>query len=308
MSTTYLETPKNWRELEAYVNKGELIKDIFTKKKCFFYDTCSFRYHANLDFSYAEKILEYIKDKDGIIILTRCILMELGFLSGELNKEYIQYIGNVFEFGVNIYVIYEEDLFDIVGVCFNTNASANNLLTWAVRMINGPVSTIAKALEEDSGLSNEIIQGKNQNSNEIYKRFFKAVRANKESQDNLSEELLAICVHILTQLPGEEDGKFCILTDDKGAAGKIDMLFQKTHRQYKGKKIIMFSTPKMVQTLFLEGYINGKDELITILHAKSKENIKVLGTQIYDLKSNEICLSVEELSNQIIKNQINITF
>ena len=37
----------------------------------------------------------------------------------------------------------------------------------------------------------------------------------------LGEELIAICVHILSHMVGIKDGKLCVRTDDKGASGKI---------------------------------------------------------------------------------------
>ena len=44
----YSEIPENWGNIAPYVNRGSLVQSIFLSKKCFFYDTCSFRYHANL--------------------------------------------------------------------------------------------------------------------------------------------------------------------------------------------------------------------------------------------------------------------
>ena len=55
----YSEVPENWGIIAPYVNRGSLVQGIFLSKKCFFYDTCSFRYHANLKEQDAEKILEY---------------------------------------------------------------------------------------------------------------------------------------------------------------------------------------------------------------------------------------------------------
>ncbi|MEF2876960.1 MAG: hypothetical protein U0N90_00900 [Blautia sp.] len=308
MATDYKEVPDNWSKLEPYVNKGQLIQDVFGKKKCFFYDTCSFRYHANLNEKSIQSILAYIKEKDGIIIITRCILMELASSSGILNPEYIQYCHKISQSGLNLYVIYEEELFQIMEICFSTNASINNLLVWSVRMMKGPVSTITKTLDEDEALNDMVKKGRNLDNKKVYKRFFSSVRANKEPGDNLGEELLGICLHILSQLPGEEDGKFCMITDDKKAAGKIDGLFKKTNRQYRGKRIILFSTPKLAQILYTEEYITDRDMLIEILKFGGSGNIKVLGTQIYDLKSNEISLGYEEMADQIMSKGIHITF
>lgn len=308
MADVYKEIPDNWNELEPYVNKEPIDEAIFRKKKCFFYDTCSFRYHANIDDESIYSILAYIKAQDGIFIITRCVLMELASSSGILNAEYIQYCQKIREYGLDLYVIYEEELFQIMETCFGTNASINKLLVWSVRMMKGPVSTITRTLSEDEELYDIVIKGRNLNSKEVYRRFFSSVRTNKESGDNLGEELLGICLHILSQLPGEDDGKFCIITDDKGAAGKIDGLFVKTNRQFQGKRIIIFSTPKLVQILYAEKYIAKKELLESILKFGGNGNIKVLGTQIYDLRSNEISLSYEELTDQIINRKIHITF
>ena len=51
----YSEVPENWGNIAPYVNRGSLVQNIFLSKKCFFYDTCSFRYHANLKEQDAEK-------------------------------------------------------------------------------------------------------------------------------------------------------------------------------------------------------------------------------------------------------------
>ncbi|MCD8249954.1 MAG: hypothetical protein LUC60_08930, partial [Lachnospiraceae bacterium] len=247
MATIYTDIPNNWSELEPYVNKGKFNEDVFTKKMCIFYDTCSFRYHANMKFKNVAPLLAYIKEQDGILIITQCILMELASHSGTLNHEYIQYCKTISLSGLNLYVIHEEDIFSVMETCFSTNASINSFLLWSVRMAKAPISTITKTLDENKALNDMVMKGQNLNRSGLYEHFFSAVRANKVSGDQLGEELLGICMHILSQLPGEEDGKFCIMTDDKGAAGKIDALFRKTNRQFQGKRIIIFSTPKLAQ-------------------------------------------------------------
>lgn len=186
-------------------------------------------------------------------------------------------------------------------ICFSTNATINNILVWSVRMMKVPVSTFAKTLDKDEALNDVVMKGRNLDNKGVYNKFFYSVRANKESGDNLGKELLVICLHILSQLPGEEDGKFCIITDDKEAAGKIDGLFKKTNRQFQGKKIIIFSTPKLVQILYAEKYVTDRESLVEVLKFGGNGNIKILGTRIYDLKSNEISLSCEEMEDLTIR-------
>lgn len=48
MTKGYSEIPENWAAIAPYVNQGNMIQGVLSAKKCFFYDTCSFRYHANM--------------------------------------------------------------------------------------------------------------------------------------------------------------------------------------------------------------------------------------------------------------------
>ena len=188
--------------------------------------------------------------------------------------------------------------------CFSSRQQVNNYLIWAIRMINSPVSTIAKTLLEDEGLRN-IVEAKSKNTQDFYTRFFSGVRNNKETGDNLGEEMLAVCLHVLVKLP-EEEGKFCVITDDKVAAGKIDASFRRVNRRYRGKRVILFSTPKLVQALYNEGIATRAEELLPILHSGNNGIIKILGTEIYDIDNREITLDCAEAARKIVEKKIHI--
>ena len=303
MAEGYTDTPQNLTEILPYVimEKKDIIKNIFEKKKCYFYDTCSFRRHANLGYNEAEYFLRFIKEQNGLVIITRCILMELASISGVLNPEYMDYIKHISEFGIHVLVMYEEDVFDIMGVCFSTNKMINQYLSWTIRTMKIPVSTITRTLEENSRLNEEIVKGNNLDNGSIYQRFFKAVRENKESGDNLGEEVLAVCLYVLSHLPGEDDGKFCVITDDKGACGKINSLFENTAKEYRGKRIVIFSTPKLIQVLYREKMIENREHIKSILTTGTNGNVVVLGTRIYDIRSGEISISPDDLTNLIMQ-------
>lgn len=185
----YSEIPENWGNIAPYVNRGSLVQSIFLSKKCFFYDACSFRYHANLKEQDAEKILEYIRQQDGIIVITRCILMELASQSHSLEECYVRYVKKIADYGIALYVIYEEELQDIMESCFASRQQVNNYLIWAIRMINSPVSTIAKTLLEDEGLRN-IVEEKSKNTQDFYTRFFSGVRKIRKQETTLGKKCL----------------------------------------------------------------------------------------------------------------------
>lgn len=311
MAGSYTDNPHNISEITSYVTteKEKIVAEIIGSLKCYFYDTCSFQRHANLDGAQAEYFLRYIKNQNSVVVITRCILMELASHSGVLNQEYIEYIKRINDFGITVLLIYEEDLFSVMEVCFSTNAAINDYLCWAVRTIKGPVSTITATLEKNAGINNEVIKGKNLDNSGVYKRFFEAVRENKELGDNLGEEVLAICLHILSHIPGEDNGKFCVITDDKGTASKIDAMFKKTAKQHSGKNIGIFSTPKLVQVLYRENILQDSEHLKEILGAGTDGNIVVHGMLVYDIRGREISLGRDELADLITQpNGINISF
>ena len=186
----------------------------------------------------------------------------------------------------------------------------NEYLMWAVRTVYSPVSTIADTLGMDSKLNSEVHEGKNLKASDLYRRFFSSVRGNKEHDDNLGEELIAICVHILSKLPGVADGKLCVLTDDKGAAGKIDSAMKKAHQNNRGSKIIIFSTPKLVQYMFQEQIVMSEEKMVNILSQGVSDNIVVMGITDFDLEvDTKISLSCKALAHMIAEpNRIRIVF
>lgn len=128
-------------------------------------------------------------------------------------------------------------------ICYGKNARINGLLGWAVRMVKGPSSTITRVLEEDKGLRNEVIKGK--------------------------------------MWTGEADGKFCVITDDKEAAHRIEKLFGRTNQRFRGSRIILFSTPKPVQIFYEEGLITDRDAVWTL--AESGDSGEYSGSGDTDL-------------------------
>lgn len=308
MTSLYTEVPDNWESLLTYVDKEKFISSIFSGGCCFFYDTCSFRYHAGLDKDCSAHMLEYMKDRSGFVVLTRCVIMELASKSHNINNEYIEYLAHIRSCGVDVYIINEEDIFDVMSVCFGSNKIINSYLSWAVRLLITPVSSIRSTLDSDILLENEIMRMKGNGKSDIYARFFSSVRKNKETQDNLGEELIAVCMHVLANIPGESDGKFSIITDDKGAAGMIDRMFKRTNNRYSVCRIVLYSTPKYVQTLYREGYIRDRNDILGLLDMYRENNIRFLGTEIYDIDSREISMTKETFVDSIMTNSINVIF
>lgn len=312
MATIYTEDPRNYYEIDAFVETEmeEIKKFFFSAKRVFFYDACSFQRHSNLADREKNILVNYFKDRGIVIFITRCILMELASDQHKLIEKYIEYIKEISDAGVKIVVFNEENTYDILSECFSTNEKINEYLMWAVRTVKSPVSTIEETLKVEKKLASEVIGGKNLKVSDLYQRFFVAVRGNKEHDDNLGEELISICVHILSHLPGVLDGKLCVLTDDKGAVGKIDSVMRRTNPKNRGAKIILFSTPKLVQHMFQEHVDISEGEMINLISQGTSGNIVVMGITAFDLKVDEkISMTSKELVRKIIEpNGIKIVF
>lgn len=236
--------------------------------------------------------------------------MELASVSHAIQGTYIAYLQLLYNCQIKTVLLDEEFLYDILAECFSTHARINEHLVWTVRAARNPVSTITRTLAEDKRLAEEFLQGKRLEQPDIYKRFFAAVRRNKESGDDLGEELIGICVHLLSKLPGVADGKLCVLTDDKAAAGKIYALFVRTNQHFRGSKNILFSTPKLLQHMVEEGIELSETELEECLSQGAEGAVAVMGITPFDLEVNpRIVLSSKELARKIMQpNEIGIVF
>lgn len=312
MATAYTETPSNLNEIMPFiVTDIKVIKNIFySADRVIFYDACSFQRHSHLANRERSILIRYYNAHATTVFITRCILMELASDRGMLAEEFIEFIKVMSENEIKVVLFDEEYIYDILSECFSVNEKINAYLLWAVRMCKSPTSTITETLKENTKLMAEVLEGKNLQQSDVYDRFFTAVRGNKEHDDNLGEELIAICVHILSHLPGVYDGKLCVMTDDKGAAAKIDSVMKKTDVRNRGVKIVLFSTPKLVQHMFQEQVEISEDEMAAILSQGASGKIVVMGITAYDFDVNRsISMTSRELAHKIMEpNGILIVF
>lgn len=311
MATTYTEIPQNFCGIAAFVKTGmEAVKDLFFgSRKILFYDACSFQRHSYLDDNEINILLRYFKSKGIVIFITRCILMELASDRHKLAEKYIEYIKKLSTSGIQVAIFNEEYTYDILSECFSTNERVNEYLMWAVRTVKSPIGTITETLKTEKRLFSEVVVGNNLKAPDLYKRFFVAVRANKEHHDNLGEEMIAVCVHILSCLPGVMDGKLCILTDDKGAVSKFKSMTFRSNLEYQSAKVMLFSTPKLVQHMYQERIGISQEEMEKFI-SQGTGNVVVMGMTAYDLKIDEkISMTSDELVRKIMEpNGIKIVF
>lgn len=313
MTTVYFEVPRNWNAIEAKVTTvPEKIADalLYNYDKVYFYDTCSFRGHSNLIDTDIDYIISHIKQENGVVVITRCILMELASKSGELNQKYIDLINRMIDVhGVEVIVMNEEDLFNVLSECFSTAKEINSYLMWSVRMLGIPTSTIERTLNENPSIKKKVKEGKGITEKNVFPEFFKTVRGNKTEADNLGEELLAICLHILSHITGEPDYKFNIITEDKGARAAISNLLLKAKEQYAGRKVVIYSTPKLTKEMIELGRLRDSEVIARILGMGRVTTITVFGSLPHEFDTTEHSMDTRELADiMLVPNGIDIRF
>lgn len=301
MDAGYTEIPSNFDAIEPYVitEKEDVLKELIMSVKCYFYDACGFRKHIHM--KHPEYFFEFIKKSQGIIVITRCILMELASLNGVLKEEYVEYLRKLCQAKIKVLLLWEEDIFDVLNICFSSAAQINGYLSWAVKTVKVPTSTIEKTFRFDERLKSE---------RDLFGRFFREVRHDKEPQDNLGEEMIGICVHLLSNLPESSHVKYVVLTEDKGAIGLLNKIIQNIWRHHQMLSCSAMTTAKLAQRLYEEKIITGSAQVEEMISTGSSGGlITIFGSEEYDLEPKEKSMTCRQLAQKIVtSNPIHINY
>lgn len=267
------------------------------RHRLFFYDTCSFQKHACLaDFA---PLCGYIRQKNGAVVLIRCILTELAAESGSLRPEYIRYIRQLHENEIPVILLPEEFLFSVLDACFSSTVKINTFLFWAITTVHRSSSTISTALEADPPLLNKI-RGRRSSDRTLFAAFFETVQNHKSAGDNLGEELLTICVHLLSDLPHRNKFQYLILTEDKEAIRTIGRAAENICKQLGFYTFSALTTTCLAEKLHEEGFLTEKSQITEFLKNPAGSPIRFFGSEEYDLAPQEKTMSAEELSAKIV--------
>ncbi len=300
MEKSYNETPNNFEEVLPYVitDPNAIAREILRHTKCYFYDTCAFRKYAEL--ANPVPVFEHIRENGGMVLLTRCVLMELCSGDGSLWQRHIRFLAQMSEAGIPVCIMYEEDTWNVLNFYYRDNNEINQSLTYAIRSAKNSVGTVQQTLDEAPELKKEVLSGTYNRSGTLFRRFFKAVRANKESGDNLGEELIAIVMHLLSNIPEMTEYKYILLTEDKGAIAQLQKVMENV-RYYTGKACITaFTSAKLAQFLYFEERIQNAEQMEDFLQEGNDGNqIRVYCADKYELGVIFRTYSCRELAQKI---------
>ncbi|MBU5485743.1 transposase [Clostridium sp. MSJ-11] len=305
MNKKYTEIPFNFNDFKNYlvVNKVEVIKCIFNSEKCFFYDTCSIQHHSNS--KNRKYIIDYLKSKNATIILTRTVLMELSPNSFEVNEVQIEYFKELYNNGVKILLFDEEYVYDCLKEVFSkSNEELNLLLGYAVKEVSKHKGKVYQILEGMDTSLKVKIKGNNPGKLELFSRFFNEARSNKQEHDSLAEELIFICIIILTSIPYlADDIKYIFFSNDLATRSKVIQLVDYILKNHNKREPYQLTTATMVYKMHRESILNSKEEMIEIMSSTygiGNANIYYVGE--YDITQVNGKFTLEEIVDKIIND------
>ena len=301
MKMSSMDVPDNWSGLMPYVitNREEVIRQIISSEKCFFYDTCAFWNHKNI--SDSSPIFAYIKSQKGIVILTKMILMELCSNDNKLWEEHIEYVKKLKQCGVPVLVMAEEDIFIVLCSCYSGIVQVNQMLSNAIKYTKSKTGSVEEVLQKNIVLRKEILSPLRSKDSSLAERFFKEARANKLPGDNMGEELLAICIHMLANMPSHRDYKYIVLTDDYTAIKLLGKVKENVEK-YLGKHCVSgVTTAKLCWLMVHSGLLLNEEHVKAIISSGHSDNqLTVYSSEQYELNPSEKIMTIEEFAEKIV--------
>lgn len=304
MGKAYMEPPHNIGDIEKYVvcDKVKAADLILTSDICFIYDACAIIIHAK--FSNIIPLLSYIKRKNGIVIITRTVLMEICSGDNMIWDEHIVFIKKLSDAGIKVLIFDEKDSLQCLRKVFNCSGDAfNSFLKHALRIARkwkGSVDEIIGSSGSDT--IRKLCGDDNRTKTELFSTFFHMARAKKKPGDNLAEELFMILIAILSNIPDRREYKYIIFGEDRGAIRKLLELSYNLEKHTGAKKCSLLTIPAFCQALIKEKLIN-QPELQSILDLAYKNKIiKILCSEEYDLKPKEKDFNQIGLMDRLLKD------
>lgn len=301
------EIPGNFYLIKDSVifEKSLVLRTIVNTEKCYFYDTCAFRNHSMVQDK--EALLEYIQNTAGVVVLTVSVLMELCSGDGFLWESHINYILEMHQQGIKVVVMYEEYAVDILKMCFADMSKVNSMFSWAVSCAKNKSGSVENTLNSDLNLKRAVLINHGSQDGTLAERLIKKLRAGKCAKDNLGEELLTICLHLLSSIKEPVDYKYMILTDDKKAIHLFNKAKDNSDKYTGRKSIAIITTAKLCQFMKMAGVISQEEQILEMLSGCYGDGwIKVICSGMYELQPREKKMTLEEFSKEIMLDEIKV--
>ena len=302
MEKIYKEVPDNFDNLKDYLlqERDIHIDKFLDAKNIYFYDTCSLQCHSNSN--NRDKIITYIKNTNGIIIITRTVLMELGGNGGNIQNSVIDYLSEFYNADTPILLFNEEELFYTLKYILSlTTQECNKLLGNVIGEVASYEGTIYEIKRENPNNIYGRLHNNRCSDDYLYEEFFKFARDSKSSGDNLGEELMFICFCILSRIPLLN--KLIFLSNDMQSRNSIIRVNKYTKRYNDKMEPYQLTTATLLYKLQREELITNKSDLKEMFEKSFNGNVPFYYTDKFSINMEYDKLSVSELVDLIFEKE-----
>lgn len=298
MEKKYQEVPSNFSVFEKQVihEKAEIVDAFAKAHKYFFYDACSILHHSNS--TNKQSIIVYLRSKADTIFITRTVLMELTANSFELHPTQIQYISELNNSGFKVILFDEEVIYDCLKDTLNINTEeANKLLGYAIKEVSKNKTKTSQIIENmDKPISSKL-KGTNPGNSELFSTFFQYARALKSEGDSIAEELILICIMVLTRIP---IGRYVLISDDMRIRAQVISVNDYILKHHGRKEPYQLTTASLVYKMYKDQALSNRDDMIEIMKAAFTGNVYVFFVGEYDIEQRHEFFKCEDLIDRLL--------
>lgn len=301
MAKKYQEVPSNFSSFESYiVSTKEEVVDAFAKAhKYFFYDTCSILHHSLS--ANRHSIINYLKSKADIIIVTRTVLMELTANSFELHQVQIQYFRELYNSGFKVILFDEELIYSCLKDALSISTEdANRLLGYAIKEVSISKTKTREVIEKMDKSSSNKLMGLNPGNKELFSAFFQYARTLKSQGDSIAEELILICIIVLTKIPM---GRYLFISDDMRMRAQVIKVNDYILKHHGRKEPYQLTTASLIYKMYKDQAITKRDDMLEIMQAAFKGNVYVFFVGEYDIEQGYESFKCEDLIDRLINEK-----
>jgi len=301
MAKKYQEVPSNFSSFESYmIYKKEDVVDAFIKAhQYFFYDTCSILHHSSS--AKRQNIINYLKSKVDIIIVTRTVLMELTANSFELHPVQIQYFKELKSSGLKVILLDEEVIYDCLKDALSISTEeANKLLGYAIKELSKSKTKINEIIESMNKTISSKFKGSNPGNKELFGTFFRYARSMKSEGDSIAEELILICIIVLTKIPV---GRYFLISDDMQIRSQVIRVNEYISKHHGRKEPSQLTTTSLIYKMYKDSVLSNRDDMIEIMKAAFKGNVNVFFVGEYDIEQRYESFKCEDLIDRILNEK-----
>lgn len=297
MTKKYHEVPTNFDSIKDCIiyNKESVIESFFAGSFIFFYDTCSILHHSSS--KHRNHIIKFLHKKSATIIITRTVLMELS--PNTIHPTQIKYINELYDSGLKILLFEEEFVFDCLKeFMVISNKDANLLLGYAAKEVSKSKTKTYELLHTILPSSfSEKLKGNNPGDKELYANFFKYSRESKEEGDSLAEELILICIIVLSKM---SLGRYVFFSDDLRARIKIIDTIKYINKWHSFKDLYQLTTAATVYKMYIDKILTDKEKMIEIMEGAYGKKAPIFFIGEFDIQQVNDELECSKIIDRII--------